>query len=269
MNRKQHSMSNRHSKQERRKEKRNNRPKNPVNKQPKVHASFNGLQESWAPVFPVRTTRKLRYSTAVAVSTPSGTIGGYNFSANGLFDPDITSTGHQPMGFDQLMLSYNHYCVLTARISVNFKNQTAATRPAVCLRVSPDTSFPSQSGDLIEYGLFNSEALEGKGVYGSMKRITESVSIKRIQGVDDVLDVAVLQGNAAANPVEQTYFQLLVWDSNGDTSSVGCDVVIEYTATFLEPRLLTPSQAALLRRAFSDPRSLGPPHEAKGWGLFK
>lgn len=200
------------------------------------------------PVFPSRTTRKLRYATTGVLTVSAVAVAStYVFSANGLFDPDITSTGHQPMGFDQLMLSYEHYHVQSARISINFKNR-ASVPINVLIRIAPDAVAVSDAEQLLEYGLLNTDTIEAKSVNGSVKRLYESVSIKRIQGVDDIMDVTDLSGTAAANPVEQTYFHVCAWDPFGDGGTVAFEAIIEYEATFTEPRKLTPSQIAGLQR---------------------
>jgi len=61
------------------------------------------------PIFSAKTTRALRYSDYFQLTTTSGAVSTYVFAANGLYDPNITGTGHQPMGFDQLLQFYNHY----------------------------------------------------------------------------------------------------------------------------------------------------------------
>jgi hypothetical protein len=208
--------------------------------QPKQKPTFTGIVEPWAPVFPARTKRKLRYSTNISLTSTSGVVATYVFSANGLFDPDISGTGHQPMGFDQLMLSYNHYTVTDAKIRCIFKNTTSSV-PTVSIRVHPDTAPVTVIDQSIEYGLINTDALEIKGSYGANKEITEVVSIRKAQGVQDVLDVIPLSGTAAANPAEQTYFHVSMWDSSGTSGSCNVDVIIEYVAWFTEPRVLTPS----------------------------
>lgn len=152
------------------------------------------------------------------------------------------------MGFDQLMLSYEHYHVLSSKINVNFKNRSSVPIN-VCIRVAPSAVAVVDSETIMEFGLGNFDTLESKNVSASVKRLTESVSIKRIQGVDDVLDVTELSGTAASNPVEQTYFHVCAWDPFGDGGTVGIEFTIEFVACFTEPRVLTPSQVSLLQRA--------------------
>lgn len=199
---------------------------------------MNQIQELWTPVFPARTTRRLRYSTNITLSSTVGAVATHVFSANGLFDPDITSTGHQPMGFDQLMLSYEHYTVTNAHILVSFKN-TTTSNPNVSISVQPSPTPVTTIDQIIEWGLIERDFLEFKGVSGSIKALDSRCSIKKVMGVKDIIDVTDLQGSSAANPVEQTYFMVQMWDTSGINGSCFADVIIEYTAIFTEPRVLS------------------------------
>ena len=60
---------------------------------------------------------KLRYVETISLTSTSSQV--YNYRANSVYDPNETSTGHQPMGFDQMALKYNHYLVLGARMKVS------------------------------------------------------------------------------------------------------------------------------------------------------
>jgi hypothetical protein len=209
--------------------------------------SLTSMQETSMPVFPSRTTRRVRYATTISITaTNIGTVSGYVFSCNGLFDPDITSTGHQPMGFDQVMLFYNHYHVRSSKINVNFRN-TAGVPINCAIRVTADTTIGTSAETFLEFGGYNTETLDAKSVSGSVKRLIESCDIKRFQGVDDIMDVTELSGTIAANPAEGSFFHVVVWDPLSTGGIVTAEVVIDYVATFSEPRILTPSQALVLR----------------------
>lgn len=208
--------------------------------------NLSGFVEPWVPLFPARTTRRLRYSTNVTLSSASGAVATHVFAANGLFDPDITSTGHQPMGFDQMMLSYNHYCVKTARIRASFKNTTTSV-PQACIRLDGAATPITVIDQIIEEGMLVQSALEIKGDYGANKMLTIGIDIAAHQGVNDVVDNPSLQGTAAANPAEISYFHIQMWDSAAVSGTCNVDVEIEFTATFTEPRILTVSQLAILR----------------------
>ena len=68
---------------------------------------------------------KLLYSDNRVITPTAAAATAYVYSANGLYDPDITGAGHQPMSFDQLIGMYEHYTVQSGKITVNFVNENA------------------------------------------------------------------------------------------------------------------------------------------------
>lgn len=47
------------------------------------------------------------------------------YSLNGLYDPNITGVGHQPMGFDELMAIYTQYKVVSTKVELTWSNPDA------------------------------------------------------------------------------------------------------------------------------------------------
>jgi len=205
-----------------------------------ARAGLSQVYEPWMPLFPARTTRRLRYSTNVTLSSSLGTPSTYIFAANGLFDPDISGTGHQPMGFDQMMVSYNHYYVTGAHMTATFKN-TGTNSPVGMLRVDANSVAITIIDQLIEQGMCTFETLEQKTVYGANKTLELSVSTQKFQGRKFIEDDPNLGGSSAANPIELQYFHVVLFDSASANSSCNVDIVIEFNAIFSEPRTLTES----------------------------
>lgn len=58
---------------------------------------------------PDRYICKMKYATTVSTDL----TGQYIFNLNSLFDPDRTSFGHQPYGYDNLTVLYNRYRVIS------------------------------------------------------------------------------------------------------------------------------------------------------------
>jgi hypothetical protein len=63
----------------------------------------------------------LRYGEQVTLNPGSGSNASYVFAMNGLYDPNITGTGHQPYGFDEYCAAagagpYNRYTVVKSRL---------------------------------------------------------------------------------------------------------------------------------------------------------
>jgi len=67
---------------------------------------------------------KLVYAETFSLT---GTLGyaNYEFCANGVYDPNVTSTGHQPLYFDQYIALYERYMVKSSRIRLRPVQSTA------------------------------------------------------------------------------------------------------------------------------------------------
>lgn len=200
------------------------------------------------PLFPVSKRQHLKYyDFAQTVSTGVGTAGNRFFSCNGCFDPDISGTGHQPMGFDQMMALYDQYTVLGAKISVNFI--AGSLPPCVAVFINPDTTTLTSPINLVENGLIQAEHLDcGSTTGGTGQRtiqVTKSIDIAKYFGRPkgmSIVNDAELHGTAAANPVEQAYFVVAAWDyATGAASTVYFDVLLEFDVMFTEPRKLASS----------------------------
>jgi hypothetical protein len=184
------------------------------------------------------------YDFGISVTGAAGIVTNYFYSANGLYDPDITGTGHQPMGFDQLMLLYNQYSVIKSKISVTtYSGTSSAVRAGVYL--SPDTTSITDPIRLMENGLIRSVVVEGLLAPGYIKTISTNCDVALYFGrqtEDDVVVDKTLGGSAAANPTEQVYFAITHWNAfAASTYTNYMDVVVEYDAVFWEPRKLTVS----------------------------
>jgi len=189
----------------------------------------------------------LRYSTSFYLAGTSGVVASNVLSANGLYDPEITGTGHQPMGFDQLMLSYYHYQVTHCRLIATFHNLSTST-PVVCVRVDGNTTPITVVDTINEVGISNRSVLEAKGAQGSVKVVESKLTLARFEGSDDVLDVYETRGSVAANPSEQTYYHVQCWDNAGVTTNVLVEIVMEFRAVFTEPRVLSASTLSQLSK---------------------
>ena len=75
---------------------------------------------------------RLRYVTEITLNASGVGLSAHYFSANGMFDPDVTGTGHQPLYYDQWMVNYEHYQVLGSKIKVTaLPSQNAGSTPGV------------------------------------------------------------------------------------------------------------------------------------------
>jgi hypothetical protein len=201
----------------------------------------NQINVGKIPLFPPRFRASLRYADTITLSSTSGVVASWVLSANGLFDPDVTGTGHQPAGFDQMMLSYEHYTVLRAKCTATFHNNTASAYPTAALSVNAAATPITTIDQIMEDGLVTTVRLMADGVNGCAQTLQRSINIGVFGGVDDILDDNTYRGTVAANPAEQSYFILQLWNTENATSTSAVDFVLEFDAVFTEPRKLTES----------------------------
>lgn len=205
--------------------------------------SLSRVSEGFMPLFPARTHKVLRYHDSVTLTSTAGAVNNYVFRANDLFDPNFTGTGHQPMGFDQMMVFYNHFAVDKCKIVVNFNNQAAGSFHAG-IRLDASSTVLTNPDQIIEFGFTTYDTLEAKGSYGSSKTLEMAVDIAKAQGIPrkNITTDPNMRGDAATTPQELSYFHLYIWDPvNSASASVIADVVMELSAWFMEPRDATVS----------------------------
>lgn len=182
----------------------------------------------------------LPYYQAFQVSSGANTAGTYVFSLNGMFDPDITGTGGQPMGFDQMMVFYEHYTVLRSHVTAVIRNQstTLYTDAALCVRA--DNVSTTSIEAIMESGNATAVKLTTANGQGSLKELAINVDIAKFGGFDDILDETESRGSVAANPTEQTYLHVNTWNSETvGTVNIWVEIRIQYYAVFTEPRVIT------------------------------
>lgn len=207
-----------------------------ASKRSRVQGSKLSMQS--APL-PSRLTSHMKYYDNVQIAAVTGTNGTYVFNAAGLFDPDVTGTGHQPRGFDQLMPLYENYTVVGAKITAKFMNSSAVNQTVGIATLQSTVTAPG----LTKY-------MEGRWVTSrniapiasmSQTTLTATYSPKMI-GYDAPLEVDNLKGTIATNPNEGTFFHLFNNDIDENLSgNVSVAVTIEYSVVFTDP--VTPTES--------------------------
>lgn len=228
-------------------QRRNNPPTLPRQTRP----SINALQR--CPLFPVSVRKRgqLYYESALGLTAPtSGNAVTYFFSANGMFDPNITGTGHQPIGFDQMMLMYEQVTVINSSIEVTFNIGPGLTLQCG-VALFPDATGLTNPAQLVENGLIRfvpissgSSTFQNQHIRTKVKLGCDVSKYFGRKGVRALLNDDNLYTTAAANPVEQVYFGIVAWQISPDgstTTSVGFDALISYDCIYWEPRKLTES----------------------------
>jgi len=202
------------------------------------------------PIFPVRTRRSgmLYYEQDLKLSHATGAKQDYFYIANGMYDPNQTGTGHQPMGFDQMMLFYEQFIVVRAKILVQFLN-TGQSPAFVGVYLSPDSVASTDVNKAVENGLIKIKLIDDVAASGGTGekscRMELDVDVAKYFGrksEQDCLDDSTLTGNSTADPSEGVYFALTSWGfPQGNSTTVYAAVTIAYDAWFTEPRKVASS----------------------------
>lgn len=201
--------------------------------------------------FPKRSQLvRLRYCQEVAINPPAAGIAAHVFRANSLFDPDLTTTGHQPQGFDQWMLVYHLYTVVGSKITIRNMNETSAhdspfayTSIVVSSTGTRNASYTNVE-HLLEDRSRKAVTLSGAANpgYKATMMQTRTFSTKKHFGVSSVVGQEFFSGNSVSNPIQAAYFEVCCASPQGaDPAGQAFLVEIEYLAVFTEPRLLVQS----------------------------
>lgn len=172
----------------------------------------------------------LKYCQQISLSGTTGGIVGIEhvFGLNCMYDPDLTGTGHQPMGFDQMMALYTRYRVYKADfklrpigtsnapflVAMVNNSQTTGTAsgidyPTACERSNCAVKVVGDPNDSVIFGSFKMAEIEGQGIF------------------DDNYT-----GGVSGNPGNQIRLHLGVGDINGaDTCGVNLSVEITFYAS--------------------------------------
>lgn len=183
--------------------------------------------------FPKKLVATLKYHENLYITCTAGGVQNQQFKLNGLYDPNITGTGHQPMYFDQYMALYNHFTVIGARIKVTlFQDALTYTHPCYAVLWQNDDStigFPNMQ-DVSEY----SKAYNKCIVNGTNPRyMTMKWSAKKTFGPP--MANTLLRGNVGADPQETTVATIMVQPMDQATSvTLWGSVDIEYITVFTE-----------------------------------
>ncbi len=155
------------------------------------------------------------------------------FRCGGMFDPDVTGTGHQPRGFDELMTLFEHYTVLESTIYLKFPS-SVSTVIVGCTIQSSATLLTT----LVNYN----ESRVNKYITmtpggGSQNIIRLKYSPRGFLGVTNPLSNNFVKGSVATNPSEDAFFHVYTGHmiDGADPGDVPIDVMIYYKAMLTEP----------------------------------
>lgn len=193
--------------------------------------------------FPRSVRTKLVYTECITI-TSAANSGYFGMRANGIYDPNYTGVGHQPLGFDQFAGLYNHYLVTGATCRVSFfPSDTTNSYPLACgLLLHEDGVLSSTTPSTLMEGTAPKDRIvvNSLGPYhgANVPRLTVSYDPKSWFGVKDIEDNAYPLGAPInTNPSDAAVFVAWVADISGSYTPANVRVVfeIDYDCYFTEP----------------------------------
>lgn len=192
---------------------------------------------------------KLKYVEEITLDAATGFIAYGDYCANGLYDPRLAIGGHQPYGFDQVMVNYDHYQVIGAKITAAYQGISASNLIPGYLTVGlfDKTGVPA-SYSSVEHmlesnrirGPVTTTFSTGQGYSGTAKVARRAFSSKKF--FRQPFGENELQGSVAANPVERAVFCVMHSSVGGNNpTAANILITIEYIAVLTEPKLIDQS----------------------------
>lgn len=181
-----------------------------------------------------------KYTQNFQIQSTLGVLGTTQFTCNGMFDPDITGSGHQPMYFDQFSALYDHYTVIGSKMKITFANtSTGNASGRFVIMQQDDSTIASSAVDAVSENSLGSWKMLAAGD-NNVHTIFKKWSAKKTFG-GSVLGNDNLQGTVAANPVELSVYTLGYAVGTAVTQSIDVVVEIDYIAIWDELKELASS----------------------------
>lgn len=185
---------------------------------------------------PLQRRAYLRYSTGISLTTTLGALATHTFRANGIYDPDQSGIGVQPMGRDEWAALFNHSCVVKCKITVKNVFTDSSNPKSWGVYLSDDVSIPYTSWTGF------SEAKRGSVKFtGGYDRVINSgvatYDAKKFYNLKDIKDNVDRVGAATgANPGEEAYFNIWFATLNAVTETQRFVVTMDFVVDFSEPK---------------------------------
>lgn len=190
--------------------------------------------------FPEKAMVTHKYYEQFNLNSALGSLTSYQYRANGMYDPNVTGTGHQPQYFDQLSLIYNHYHVVGSKITIMPTGNLDSSRGfQICAYLNDDSTLVGDYFSAVQ------QSASVNAVYAPGRdnpNLELGFSAKKVFG-GSILGNNALRGNSGADPTEQSIYSIYMQatDPAATDCNVAIAVMIEYVAVWTELKDLSKS----------------------------
>jgi len=167
----------------------------------------------------------LPYEMVLEPAAASGALYLYQFRGNSAFDPDYTSTGAQPTGFDQWAAFFNEYVVLSSSIELELMGGTSGSVEYV-IYPSYNTTSPASSLDASARPYAKRVVISSNG-NSVHARLHQSMSTAQMLGVkpEAIIDDDAYGATISANPGSAAVWYWSVVAQNINNTNTLADVI--------------------------------------------
>lgn len=179
-------------------------------------------------LFPKTHTAVMRYSGVLGLDPAAGSAITHAYSANGLYDPDLTAAGHQPYGYDQITTHYANYRVLWSKITVS--------APAIVTDYDCGITVQTDSSTITDLTLIKEQPTTRWVMVGdTAKHVSCSMYPYKFLGLSK--KSADYESGTGANPNMQPVYKVFASPQDGSTNLdvLYLSVNIVYIAQFFTP----------------------------------
>lgn len=186
--------------------------------------------------------RSLPYFDGGYLINPTfGAAGAHTFRVNSLFDFDGTGGGHQYLGFDQLMLMYEHFTVIGFQCKVDIHSVEDIHHQIVGMYLSSDPFPEIDMRKIIENGdaVWQLLGPDGSGIE-SVCSLSIQCSVEKFLGISAIMSDNSMRGSASSSPTNGVYLHVVCVadDLTSDAAGVRFSMYSNAIAVFTEPKEL-------------------------------
>lgn len=205
----------------------------------------NVLARSIPATLPDQMNMYFKYTESVIVTVTGGSAVNYQFRGNSLYDPDLTSTGHQPTGYDEWSAFYNKFTVLGSSCDVKAYITGISTALVVngLVAVVPtvDASPTLTYANVLTLPNCKHKVFTYNTSVGHVKNrmMTNKIFGKSLQAVKDD---DYYSASTTANPTNQWYWNIYINNADNSSNLSGQIVInVTYYARMTSRKLLQAS----------------------------
>jgi len=183
--------------------------------------------------FPNSIITKIRYCDEFSYNSNLAGVASNIWRANGIFDPDYTNIGHQPLYRDNFAAIYDFYTVLGSKITVHFQSESATLGAFVGIVGSDTPSISTTRATLREMN--NAVSTIIGSVNNGSKTLTMTYSPEEQLGANVKDDSSSMTSVGADPTAGEGQYYYGVWAATADSAStckITVQIEIEYTVKF-------------------------------------